>query len=1393
MVPRLRSLSVIKKNAMNVSVANKNILSPDVSAKGLDERPFARGDYMNTLQFIKVRFVMSALFAAALALAGGAAAQDFTLTLEPNSLTLIPGQSASFVISMAPIGGFNQPVTLSVSNLPPGVTASFSPQTLTPPGTSVLSLTATTNAVNGSFLLGLSATGGGITNTVSSSVLVSFGLLPICTGAFQGTITDIQTGLPVPYAEIDADGYFVLANASGQFLMTNLALGSSENLPVDYNIVVNRSNYWASYTNAYAVCDATNIVNVQILLEQEGSITGVLTAEGGQPLTNVTIVASYQNYYYATTGTNGAFQFESLGLANNNGPANYTISVEPAGYWEVVTNVLVQANSNAVLNLVAIHICHATVSGSVIYADTGLPATNVAVSISSSGTVYTTTDSEGNYTATNVALGIKNVPINGSVEASAAGYYTGYTNIALSDCNQSLGAPTLRLVPIPVVHNNYGAITGLVLDVQTGLPISNVYVYTYGSGGAYTDSNGDYVISNVFVGSGAQTNGDIGVYTQANNYFGSSSNVVVDAGETSTLNFNLLRIAYGVVEGTVLNAATGLPVAGVSISGITGVTGADGHYISNPIQLESGNLPTPYGYSAYETGYYTTYTNTTLTNGVTNVVNIELIQVCTGATIVGNVVNALTEQPITNATITIYSSQYLQTMTDTNGNFILTNVTVGNDNSPIATTLTATAPGFNPQTKTVTIFCDATISTEFGAPETAFGEIEGYVTNVLTGLPLTNIFIGSSFGEATYTDSNGFYTLTQAPLGAAGANRTWTVTATPSGYPPQTKSVVVSSNVISQLDFGFGQPPTTLVVSATGAPDPVTVGSNLVYTVTLTNSVAAAANVLLADTLPPGVTFVSASNSTNPGGAFSAPILTNGMVTTLATNLSSNSITVLLITVIPNNTGIITNNVAVSSDTPEINPAGTNLTATVVTTVVAPAAPPTELIVTMQASPTNVITVGSNLVYSITLTNTIATATNVELLDTLPPAVEYLSAAVSNLPGANFSQPVFAAGVVTISSASFSSNSAVTLLITVTPSVGGDLTNAVKVTSGTTNLAPGSVLSASAISAALADADLALILSENTNSVTRGSNISYTLVVTNLGPANAPDVQVDDTLPAGVVFVSATASQGTANSTQGGAHWDFGALSSHGALTGTLIVTPSALGLITNSAIVTLVTEGVAVVDPNLSNNTASVVATVIPPVTNTPPPPQNLTAKIGPIVFNPQTGLYQQTLLVTNLTGVALTAVRITVLSLPSTVLVYNAAGMTNGQPYVEYDQTVAVGGNVSFLLQYYVATRQSFTSTNFLVTAVAAATPASATGTVLQLDRKAFMSEGQLTIEFASVPGHTYVVQYSSDMETWLTAAPPIVAKNTKTQWIDAGPPSTDSPPDGVASRFYRIIQTN
>jgi len=67
---------------------------------------------------------------------------------------------------------------------------------------------------------------------------------------------------------------------------------------------------------------------------------------------------------------------------------------------------------------------------------------------------------------------------------------------------------------------------------------------------------------------------------------------------------------------------------------------------------------------------------------------------------------------------------------------------------------------------------------------------------------------------------------------------------------------------------------------------------------------------------------------------------------------------------------------------------------------------------------------------------------------------------------------------------------------------------------------------------ALAQADLSLTLTDSPDPVTSGQNVTYTLRVTNLGPAQATSVKVTNTLPAGFSFVSASVSGGGAATQQ---------------------------------------------------------------------------------------------------------------------------------------------------------------------------------------------------------------------------------------------------------------------
>lgn len=65
---------------------------------------------------------------------------DFSVTANPTSLSLTPGQYGTVVLTITPINGFNNMVTLSCSSPPPASACIFSPTTITPlNGTAVTS------------------------------------------------------------------------------------------------------------------------------------------------------------------------------------------------------------------------------------------------------------------------------------------------------------------------------------------------------------------------------------------------------------------------------------------------------------------------------------------------------------------------------------------------------------------------------------------------------------------------------------------------------------------------------------------------------------------------------------------------------------------------------------------------------------------------------------------------------------------------------------------------------------------------------------------------------------------------------------------------------------------------------------------------------------------------------------------------------------------------------------------------------------------------------------------------------------------------------------------------------------------------------------------------------
>ncbi|MFC2078072.1 hypothetical protein ACFLTM_04615, partial [Candidatus Bipolaricaulota bacterium] len=100
-------------------------------------------------------------------------------------------------------------------------------------------------------------------------------------------------------------------------------------------------------------------------------------------------------------------------------------------------------------------------------------------------------------------------------------------------------------------------------------------------------------------------------------------------------------------------------------------------------------------------------------------------------------------------------------------------------------------------------------------------------------------------------------------------------------------------------------------------------------------------------------------------------------------------------------------------------------------------------------------------------------------------------------------------------------------------------------------------------------ADLRVEKTDDPDPVVVGQNLTYTIVVTNDGPDDATGVEVADTLPAGVIYVSDTPSQGTFSSSTN--VWTVGSLANGASATLELVVeVGSGAGTsITNTACVT--------------------------------------------------------------------------------------------------------------------------------------------------------------------------------------------------------------------------------
>nr|WP_274387595.1 M6 family metalloprotease domain-containing protein [Salsipaludibacter albus] len=320
-----------------------------------------------------------------------------------------------------------------------------------------------------------------------------------------------------------------------------------------------------------------------------------------------------------------------------------------------------------------------------------------------------------------------------------------------------------------------------------------------------------------------------------------------------------------------------------------------------------------------------------------------------------------------------------------------------------------------------------------------------------------------------------------------------------------------------------------LEVTKSDSPDPVVAGQDVTYTITLTNHGPSTANgVVVSDGLPDTVSIVSVTadppatcNAGEPGTS-TAPTTCN------FGNVPSGGVRTMtiVVTVDPDATGQITNDVVVTSTTHD--PDTENNTDTTTTTIEAIA----DLSVTKTDEPDPVVA-GEELSYSLLVANAgPSTAYDVLLEDLLPDDVSVVDIEVL---GGTADCTVIEAPPLSVRcdigdlDAGDSLTIVVHVLVDASVPDGAVLVNEVTVTTTSTDPDPSNNTD-STDTDVLAEADLAIDKVVNFETGNASTTIIYTVTVDNLGPSDAQDVSVLDQLPSvltgggneKVVFVFAT-------------------------------------------------------------------------------------------------------------------------------------------------------------------------------------------------------------------------------------------------------------------------------
>src|SRR5271157_4089596 len=722
---------------------------------------------------------------------------NFTLSVSPSAVTIPQNGQATLLVTTTISGGFDSSISLSASGQPVGVSVSFNPSTIAPPGSgsSVMTITTPHVAPIGTFPITVTGNGGGVQQTATVS-------LTITGGAASFAISAIPPALTVAQGQQGTSNIFVIIGGGFKSSVSLSASGVPSGTAVSFSpqTIPSPGDGISTMTITVGSTTPTGTYPITVTgtgggVQQNTTVTLTVTSSGqnftiSASPSSLTIPQGNQGTSTITTTVSGGFN-SSIALSYSGAPSGTTVTFNPQ-------TIPAPGSGNSTMTIT---VGGSTPSGTYPITVTGNGGgvqknTTVTLTVTSSGQNFTISASptsltipqgnQGTSTITTTVSGGFNSPINLSTSGVPSG-------------------TTVNFSPNPISAPGSGN-SGMTITVGSNTPLGTYPITVTGSGGGLQQQT--IVTLTVTQGSFTLSASPASLTIAQGNQGTSTITATISGGFNSSI-----ALSYsGAPSGTTLslNPQT-LPAPGSGNSTLTITVGSGTALGTYPITVTGS------GGGVQK--------NTTVTLIVTSPGNFSISASPTSLTIPQGTQNT--------STITTSVSGGFNNPINLSTSGVPAGTTVGFSPNPIS------APGSGNSTLTITVGSGTALGTY---PITVTGSGGGLQQQTTVTLTVTqgSFTLSASPSLLTIAQGNqGTSTITASLIGNFNSSIALSYSGAPSGTTltlnPQTLPAPGSGNSTLTITVGSNTPVGTYPIVVTGNGGSTQQSTTITLTVTATN------------------------------------------------------------------------------------------------------------------------------------------------------------------------------------------------------------------------------------------------------------------------------------------------------------------------------------------------------------------------------------------------------------------------------------------------------------------------------------------------------------------------------------------------------------------------------